>query len=87
MCPENRLMLVPHNTACRGQPESAAASRREVSNVDILKIVLAIFLPPVAAFLQVNLSTHFWINIVLTLLGGIPGIVHALWLVLTGRSG
>lgn len=52
----------------------------------ILKIILAIFLPPVAAFLQVGVSTHFWINIILTLLGGIPGVIHALWLVLTGKS-
>lgn len=51
----------------------------------IIKIILAIFLPPVAAFLQVGVSTHFWINIILTLLGGIPGMIHALWLVLTGQ--
>ena len=55
--------------------------------MEILKIILAIFLPPVAASLQVGLSTHFWINLILTLLGGLPGVVHALWLVLTGKSG
>jgi len=55
--------------------------------MSILKIILAIFLPPVAAYLQVGLATHFWINIVLTLLGGIPGVIHALWLVLTGQKG
>ena len=55
--------------------------------MEIVKIVLSIFLPPVAAFLQVNVSTHFWINIVLTLLGGVPGMIHALWLVLTGKTG
>lgn len=54
--------------------------------MNILKIILAIFIPPLAAFLQVGISTHFWINIVLTLLGGIPGIAHALWLVLTGKE-
>ena len=53
----------------------------------LLKIVLSIFLPPVAAFLQVGVSTHFWINIILTLIGGIPGVVHALWLVLSDRAG
>lgn len=55
--------------------------------MEILKIVLAIFLPPVAAFLQVNLTKHFWINIILTILGGIPGVIHALWLVLTKQKG
>lgn len=52
---------------------------------DILLIVLAIILPPVAAFLVVGLSMHFFLNILLTLLGGLPGIVHAVWLVLKNR--
>ena len=54
--------------------------------MQIIKILLAIFLPPVAAFLQVGLTAHFWINILLTLCFGIPGMIHALWLVLTGKS-
>jgi len=55
--------------------------------MDLLKIVLAIFLPPAAAFLQVGLSLHFLLNIVLTLLGGLPGMVHALWLVVKKKTG
>jgi uncharacterized membrane protein YqaE (UPF0057 family) len=47
----------------------------------VLKIVLAIFLPPVAAFMQVGIGMHFWLNIVLTLLGFVPGMIHALWLI------
>ena len=54
--------------------------------MDIVRILLAIFLPPVAAFLQVGLSLHFFLNIVLTLLGGLPGMVHALWLVVKNRT-
>jgi uncharacterized membrane protein YqaE (UPF0057 family) len=46
----------------------------------ILYILLAIFLPPVLAFIKVGLTEHFWINLLLTLLGGIPGSIHALWL-------
>jgi len=52
----------------------------------IVKIILAIFLPPVAAFMQVGLTTHFWINIVLSILFVVPGIIHALWLVLTEKK-
>ncbi len=33
-------------------------------------------------FLQVGLGLHFWLNILLTLLGYIPGIIHAIWVVL-----
>ena len=51
----------------------------------IVKILLAIFLPPVAAFMQVGPTLQFWVNIVLTLLGGLPGMVHALWLVVTKK--
>jgi uncharacterized membrane protein YqaE (UPF0057 family) len=50
---------------------------------DVLKIVAAIILPPLGVFLEVGLGTHFWINIVLTLFGYIPGIIHALYIVLS----
>lgn len=53
----------------------------------IVKIILAIFLPPVAAFMQVGITTHFWINIVLTICMAVPGMIHALWLVLTDKKG
>jgi uncharacterized membrane protein YqaE (UPF0057 family) len=49
--------------------------------LDILRILLAILLPPVGVFLQVGLGLHFWLNILLTLLGYIPGIVHAVWII------
>ncbi len=47
----------------------------------LLKIVLAIVLPPVAAFMQVGIGMHFWLNIVLTILGVVPGMIHAVWLI------
>lgn len=56
------------------------------STKDILRILLAIFLPPVGVFLQVGFGLHFWINIVLTLFGFVPGIVHAIYIILT-RNG
>ena len=49
---------------------------------DILKILLAILLPPVGVFLEVGLGLHFWLNILLTLLGYIPGIIHAIFIIL-----
>lgn len=48
---------------------------------DALRIILAILLPPVGVFFQVGLGIHFWINILLTILGYIPGIVHAVWVI------
>jgi len=37
--------------------------------------------------LQVGISNHFWANFILILLGGMPGIIHVLWLVLGKKTG
>lgn len=44
-------------------------------------IILAILLPPVAVFIKKNAGKDLIINIVLCLLGFIPGVVHAIWLI------
>ncbi len=49
----------------------------------ILKIILAILLPPLGVFLEVGLGMHFWLNILLTLFGYIPGVIHALYIILS----
>ena len=53
----------------------------------IVKIIFCFLLPPLAAFLQVGLTPHFWINLILTLLSfGLLGIIHALYLVLSDKK-
>ena len=55
--------------------------------MDLIRIIAAVILPPLGVFLQVGLGKHFWLNILLTLLGYIPGIVHAVWIIATrGQS-
>lgn len=49
--------------------------------MDVIRILLAIVLPPVGVFLQVGIGLHFWINILLTLCGYLPGIIHAIWVI------
>ncbi len=49
--------------------------------MDIIRVILAIILPPLGVFLQVGLGLHFWLNIVLTLFGYFPGLVHAIWVI------
>jgi uncharacterized membrane protein YqaE (UPF0057 family) len=49
--------------------------------MDIVRIICAILLPPLGVFLQVGIGPDFWINILLTLLGYIPGIIHAVWVI------
>lgn len=50
--------------------------------MDILRILLSIFVPPLGVFLTVGIGLHFWLNLLLTLLGYVPEIVHAVWVVL-----
>ncbi len=49
--------------------------------MDWIRVLIAIFIPPLGVFLQEGIGKHFWINIILTLLGYIPGIVHAVWII------
>jgi len=49
--------------------------------MDLIRIIFAILLPPLGVFLQVGLGLHFWLNILLTICGYIPGIIHAIWII------
>ena len=46
-----------------------------------LLLILAILLPPLGVFLQVGLTGQFWLNLLLTLLGWLPGVLHAVWVI------
>ncbi|MBT9383834.1 YqaE/Pmp3 family membrane protein [Pseudooceanicola sp. CBS1P-1] len=59
-----------------------AYQRTDSIGGDFLRVILAIILPPLGVFFQVGFGKHFWINIILTLLGYIPGIIHALYIIL-----
>ncbi|MBU2963849.1 YqaE/Pmp3 family membrane protein [Amphritea sp. 2_MG-2023] len=48
----------------------------------LILIILAILLPPVAVFMKAGVGLALVLNIVLCLIFYIPGILHALWLVL-----
>ena len=52
------------------------------TGTDPIKIILAVVLPPLGVFLEVGLTGQFWLNILLTVLGYIPGIIHALYIIL-----
>jgi len=46
---------------------------------DLLKIFLAVVAPPISVFLETGLSKDLILNVVLTLLGFFPGIIHAVY--------
>jgi uncharacterized membrane protein YqaE (UPF0057 family) len=49
--------------------------------MNVIRIILALLLPPLAAFLTVGIGLHFWLNILLSIFFWVPGMIHALWLV------
>jgi uncharacterized membrane protein YqaE (UPF0057 family) len=47
----------------------------------ILKIILSYLIPPLGVFFAVGIGPSFWINILLTMLGYIPGLIHAIFII------
>lgn len=53
--------------------------------MDLIRIILSVLLPPLGVFLRVGLGGQFWLNVLLTILGYIPGLVHAIWIIATRK--
>jgi uncharacterized membrane protein YqaE (UPF0057 family) len=49
-------------------------------------IIAAILLPPLGIFLVRGLGPEFWIGAVLTLIGWVPGVLFALFVLLRPRA-
>ena len=54
--------------------------------MNVLRILLAALLPPVGVFLTVGLGGAFWINLILAILGYVPGVLHALLVIITREN-
>jgi uncharacterized membrane protein YqaE (UPF0057 family) len=47
--------------------------------MSVTTIILTILLPPLAVALKHGIGSTFVINVILTLLGYIPGLIHGFW--------
>ena len=57
---------------------------KEPSTNTLLLVILAILLPPLAVYLhEGEINGKFWLNLILTLLFFLPGVIHALIVVLS----
>lgn len=45
----------------------------------LVRLLLGILIPPVGVFLTYGFSVTLLINILLTVLGWLPGSIHAVW--------
>lgn len=62
----------------------AAEPTLPVSDTDtLLLVIIALFIPPLAVYLLYReFGTPFWVNLILTLLFFLPGLIHALYHIL-----
>lgn len=49
--------------------------------MNLVRIILGILIPPLGVFMTVGVGTTLVINILLTILGWLPGSIHALWVI------
>lgn len=49
----------------------------------IIRILAAIVVPPLGVFLARGITSAFWISCLLTLLGWVPGVLFALYVIAT----
>ena len=54
--------------------------------MSFLSVVASVIIPPVGVFLKRGFGLSFLLNIVLTVLGYVPGLLHALWVVTHDRQ-
>jgi len=50
--------------------------------MDICKMIFAVIFPPLGVFLEKGCGVDLLINILLTILGWIPGVIHAFYIIL-----
>ncbi len=55
--------------------------------MNYIRLLLAFILPPAAIYMQFGIGKYFWINVVLTLLGFIPGVLHAVYMMASRPPG
>lgn len=49
---------------------------------DLVVLIVTLLIPPLGVALKVGFGLQFWVNVALTLLGHIPGIIHGVYVVL-----
>lgn len=80
---EHLLHTLVRTPSERGAVQSLTQGRTRRYSMTCLRLVLSILIPPLGVFLTVGIGLHFWLSIVLTILGYVPGLVHAVWIIAT----
>ncbi|MBK7212039.1 MAG: YqaE/Pmp3 family membrane protein [Bacteroidales bacterium] len=72
-------IVVKSESDATQQNQAKQTSKSESDDDIILLVILAFLLPPLAVYLKYNeAGKPFIVNVILTLLCGLPGVIHAL---------
>ncbi len=55
--------------------------------MSFIRLLIAFIIPPVSVYMQFGIGKHFWINCGLTLLGFVPGMLHAIYIMASRPPG
>lgn len=78
LCPPYRSL----RTQKRVEEKSNGSCRTPDSLLsDVFKTILAAILPPLGVLFGVGLGAQFWVNVLLTLLGFVLGVIHAVYII------
>jgi uncharacterized membrane protein YqaE (UPF0057 family) len=61
--------------------DKATLVKTQRNKMNLLRIILGLLIPPVGVFMTVGVGPTLLINILLTVLGWLPGSIHALWVI------
>ena len=80
---ERRLRIKEAKSEIKKIKADKKAGMDEPSTSQVLLVILAIILPPLAVYLhEGEINNKFWLDLVLTLLFFLPGVIYALIVVL-----
>ncbi len=83
---ERKERVKDAKTELKQYKKDKKAGKAEPSTNTLLLVILAILLPPLAVFLhEGEINSKFWIDLVLTLLFYLPGLIYAL-IVIFGKD-
>lgn len=60
--------------------------KRRSSLMTIIRLIASILIPPLGVFLKRGLGGEFVLSIILTILGYLPGLVYAIYVVLFSKD-
>ncbi|KAI8801587.1 hypothetical protein BJ742DRAFT_577329 [Cladochytrium replicatum] len=85
MSEPNSFVQTVHAAAVNS-PVVVVVRSPELTFGDVLCMVIAFFIPPLGVFFKRGCDTDFCINLLLTLLGFLPGVIHAFYVIYVNRG-